>query len=142
MSLEAIELCVSFPDIEHFEFVVSTPRQEPVAIDRVPPDHIHLIVVRLNLIDSLARHAWVKHLDIVVFSTCENQTLCGMPIAGSHLTFVPLEHILRLGIGKVENPSRVVIGTGDKLEGALREREISYTVLVTLYLILLLHLGV
>lgn len=72
MALEAIELCVSFTDIEYFELVVSTSGQEPVSIDWVPADNIHLIVVGLDLIHSFALHPGIKHFDIVVFTTSQD----------------------------------------------------------------------
>ena len=72
MTLEAIQLRVSFAYIEHFYFLVAGPRQKPISIDWVPPYLINYVVVRVNLINSFAPHAWIPQLHVLVFAPREN----------------------------------------------------------------------
>ena len=81
MTLEAIQLRVSFAYIKHFYFLVARASQKPISIDWIPPHLIYYVVVSVNLVDSFASHSWIPQLNVLVFAARKNQRLSRVPIA-------------------------------------------------------------
>ena len=80
LALEAIDLGISFPDVEYFDPLVLAACDEPVAIDWVPSHLIDCIVVSRDRVHSFAATSRIPNLDVVVLASCNDERLCWVPV--------------------------------------------------------------
>ena len=73
MTLEAVELAVELSNVEDFDFVIATARQEPVSINGVPAHLVDRGIVSMNFVDSAASLSWVPNLHVLVLAASQDE---------------------------------------------------------------------
>ena len=73
MPFKAIELAVHLADIEHFNLVITTACQEPVAVDWVPPNLVNGCIVRMYLVYTSSTLPRIPDLDVLILAARQNQ---------------------------------------------------------------------
>ena len=81
MCLEAIELLIGLTNVEDLDFLVLACSEKPITINWVPAYLVNLIVVSRYCMYSLSAGSWIPNLDKIIFASCEDKTLLGMPVA-------------------------------------------------------------
>jgi len=73
MPLKTINLRLCFPYVEHLDFLIFTSCQEPVSVHWVPSNLVNYVVMSRNCVDALATGSRVPHLDLIIFTTRQNE---------------------------------------------------------------------
>ena len=79
--LEAINFAISLPHIEDLDLLILAACQEPVAVDRVPPDLVDSRVMCRYCVHSFSASARVPNFHLSIFASIQEQGLCWVPVA-------------------------------------------------------------
>jgi hypothetical protein len=89
MFLKHIEL-LHHSNVQYFYRRISRSSEKPVPVNRIPPDLIDRVIMRLKglHLTSISR---IPKLNLIIFAPCHNQRFSGMPVAGFHIWTMPLK---------------------------------------------------
>lgn len=118
-----------FPNIMYFERIVSWTSKQPISIDWIPSHLINCVIVGLECVNFLPTF-WVPYFNLVVFAASRYNGFLRVPVASFDIWVMAFKLEFLLSSGEVKDFSSSIVWARQELEGTLRKREISDTVLV------------